>query len=214
MSAAVPYFDLTGQYEELREEVLAALDRVCRSAQFVLGDEVEQFEREFADYCGAAHCVALNSGTSALHLALLAAGVGPGDEVITSPNTFVATAEAISYTGATPVFADVLPETGNVDPAAVERAVTGRTRAIVPVHLYGRPAELGPLARAGRDARRPARRGRVPGARRALPRPSRRRVRARGRLQLLPRQEPRRVRRGRRAHDRRRGRRRARPLPP
>jgi dTDP-4-amino-4,6-dideoxygalactose transaminase len=125
--------------------VLAALDRVCRSAQFILGEEVEEFEREFADYCGAAHCVALNSGTSALHLALLAAGVGPGDEVITSPNTFVATAEAISYTGATPVFADVLPETGNVDPAAVERALTERTRAIVPVHLYGRPAALEPL---------------------------------------------------------------------
>src|SRR5262249_821924 len=109
------------------------------------GDEVEEFEREFAAYCGAAHCVALNSGTSALHLALLAAGVGPGDEVITSPNTFVATAEAISYTGATPAFADVLPETGNVDRAGVERALTERTRAIVPVHLYGRPAALEPL---------------------------------------------------------------------
>jgi dTDP-4-amino-4,6-dideoxygalactose transaminase len=145
VSATVPYFDLAGQYDELRDEVLEALDRVSRSAQFVLGEEVAAFEREFAEYCGVAHCVALNSGTSALHLGLLAAGVGPGDEVVTSPNTFVATAEAISYTGATPVFADVLPETGNVDPAAVERVLTARTRAIVAVHLYGRPAALGPL---------------------------------------------------------------------
>jgi dTDP-4-amino-4,6-dideoxygalactose transaminase len=103
---------------------------------------VARFEEEFADYCGAGHCVALNTGTSALHLALLAAGVQPGDEVVTSANTFIATAEAISYTGATPVFADIRPETGNVDPAALERAITERTRAIVPVHLYGRPAEL------------------------------------------------------------------------
>ena len=141
----VPYFDLRAQYEELREEILAAIDRTCRSAQFILGDEVELFETEFAEYCGTSHCIAMNSGTSALHLALLAAGVGPGDEVITSPNTFVATAESISYTGAVPVFADVLPETGNIDPDAVERAITGRSRAIVPVHLYGRAADLDPI---------------------------------------------------------------------
>ncbi len=108
----------------------------------MLGEEVERFEEEFAAYCGVRHCVALNTGTSALHLALLAVGVGPGDEVITCPNSFIATAAAISYTGADPVFADVLPETANVDPAAVERAITERTRAIVPVHLHGRPADL------------------------------------------------------------------------
>jgi dTDP-4-amino-4,6-dideoxygalactose transaminase len=138
----VPYYDLGGQYESLREEILAAVDRVCRSSQFVLGDEVAAFEREFAEFAGARNCVALNTGTSALHLALLSAGIGPGDEVVTSANTFIATAEAISYTGATPVFADILPETANLDPARIEAAVTGRTRAIVPVHLYGRPADL------------------------------------------------------------------------
>jgi dTDP-4-amino-4,6-dideoxygalactose transaminase len=145
LNQRVPYFDLAEQYEEIREEVLAALDRVCKSAQFVLGDEVARFEEEFADYCGARHCVALNTGTSALHLALLAAGVQPGDEVVTSPNTFIATAEAISYTGARPVFADIRPNTGNIDPQAVEQAITERTRAIVPIHLCGRPAELEPI---------------------------------------------------------------------
>jgi dTDP-4-amino-4,6-dideoxygalactose transaminase len=145
MSDRVPYFDLTEQYAEIREEILAALDGVCRHSQFILGDEVARFEEEFAGYCAARSCVALNSGTSALHLALLAAGVGPGDEVITAPNTFFATAESISYTGARPVFADICPETANIDPCALERAITERTRAIVPVHLYGRPADLGAI---------------------------------------------------------------------
>ncbi len=138
----VPYFDLKMQYAELREEILAALDRVCRDASFILGPEVMEFEKEFASYCEVEHCVALNSGTSALHLALLAVGVQPGDEVITTPNTFVATAEAISYTGAKPVFVDIDPATANIAPGQIERAITSRTRAIVPVHLYGRPADL------------------------------------------------------------------------
>ena len=138
----VPYFDLKSQYEDIREEVLAALDRACRDASFILGGEVSAFEREYAEYCEVKHCVALNSGTSALHLALVAAGVGRGDEVITSPNTFIATAEAISYTGATPVFVDVDPMTGNIDPQRFEAAMTPRTKAIIPVHLYGRPADL------------------------------------------------------------------------
>ena len=138
----VPYFDLAIQYRELRDEILVALDRVCSNSAFVLGDEVEKFEVEFAAYSGAKHCVAVNSGTSALHLALLAAGVGHGDEVITSANTFIATAEVISYTGARPVFADISPLTGNIDPARVKEAITPRTRAIIPVHLYGRPADL------------------------------------------------------------------------
>jgi dTDP-4-amino-4,6-dideoxygalactose transaminase len=141
----VPYFDLAEQYAEIREEILAALDAVCQQSQFILGDEVRRFEEEFAAYCAAKSCVAMNSGTSALHLALLAAGVGPGDEVITSPNTFFATAESISYTGARPVFADICPQTANIDPRALERAVTERTRAIVVVHLYGRPADLGAI---------------------------------------------------------------------
>jgi len=138
----VPYFDLKMQYASLRQEFLEALDRVCQNASFILGDEVAQFEKEFAKYCGVKHCVALNTGTSALHLALLAARVGTGDEVITTPNTFIATAEAISYVGATPVFVDIDPVTANIDPKLVEKAVTPHTRAIIPVHLYGRPADL------------------------------------------------------------------------
>ena len=138
----VPYFDLTAQYAELRDEICAALDRVCSRASFILGEEVEQFEQSFANYCEVKHCVALNSGTSALHLALLSAGVGPGDEVITTANTFIATAEAICYTGAEPVFVDIDPATANIDPARIEKAITQRTRVIIPVHLYGRPADL------------------------------------------------------------------------
>jgi len=138
----VPYSDLKAQYAGLREEVLAALDRVGRRAAFVLGEEVEAFEQEFAAYCGVRHCVAVNSGTSALHLALLAAGVKPGDEVITTPNTFIATAEAISYTGAKPVFVDIDPRTANIAPPEIAGAITSHTRAILPVHLYGLPAEM------------------------------------------------------------------------
>jgi dTDP-4-amino-4,6-dideoxygalactose transaminase len=138
----VPYFDLKTQYGELREEILAALDRVCRSASFILGEEVAQFEKEFAAYCEAKYCVGLNSGTSALHLGLLAAGVQSGDEVITTPNTFIATAEAISYTGAKPVFVDIDPSTANINPVQIEKAITPRTKVILPVHLYGRPADL------------------------------------------------------------------------
>jgi dTDP-4-amino-4,6-dideoxygalactose transaminase len=142
----VPYFDLTAQYESLRTEISSVLDSVCGKAAFILGEEVEQFEHSFADYCGVKHCVALNSGTSALHLGLLAAGIGAGDEVITTSNTFIATAEAIHYTGATPVFVDIHPSTANIDPAQIEKAITPRTRAIIPVHLYGRPADLDAIA--------------------------------------------------------------------
>src|SRR6059036_1879450 len=113
----VPSFDLKAQYRDIRDEILAALDRVCEGASFVLGDEVAAFEREFAAYCEVKHCVALNSGTSALHLALLAVGVGPDDEVVTMANTFVATAEAVSYAGARPVLVDIDPATANIDPA-------------------------------------------------------------------------------------------------
>ena len=146
----VPYFDLKSQYADLREEILAALDRSCQGSGFVLGPEVEAFEREFAEFCEAKHCVALNSGTSAVHLALLCAGVGPGDEVVTTANTFIATAAAISYAGARPVFVDIDPETSNIDPARIEAALTPRTKAILPVHLYGRPAELDPILELGR----------------------------------------------------------------
>jgi dTDP-4-amino-4,6-dideoxygalactose transaminase len=138
----VPLLDLKAEYAELREEILPALDRVAKNADFVQGQEVEAFEREFAAYCGTKHSVALSNGTAALHLGLLALGVQPGDEVITSPNTFLATAEAITYCGARPVFVDIRPATANLDPKLLERAISPRTRAIMPVHLYGRTADV------------------------------------------------------------------------
>ena len=141
-NVTVPYFDLKAQYGLLRDEILEALDRVCQNASFILGEEAERFEQAFANYCEVKHCVALNSGTSALHLALLTGGIGAGDEVITTSNTFIATAEAIAYTGATPVFVDIEPGTANIDPAAIQSAITKRTRAIIPVHLYGRPCNI------------------------------------------------------------------------
>jgi len=147
----VPYFDLTAQYRDLRDEIRDAIDRVCNKASFILGEEVERFEQAFAKYCGVKHCVALNSGTSALHLALLAAGIGQGDEVITTANTFIATVEAIIYTGATPVFADIDPATANIDPEKIEQAITKRTRAVIPVHLYGRPANLEAITKIASD---------------------------------------------------------------
>ena len=141
----IPFVDLNAQYGAIRTEVLAAIERVLESGHFVLGSEVEAFDQEFAEYCGAVHSVGTNTGTSALHLALLAAGVGPGDEVITVPFTFVATVAAIGYAGARPVLVDVEPETLTMDPSLVEAAITPRTRAIVPVHLYGQPADMNPI---------------------------------------------------------------------
>jgi dTDP-4-amino-4,6-dideoxygalactose transaminase len=141
----VPFLDLKAEYAELRGEILPALDRLCQNAVFVEGPEVEAFENDFADFCGTKHCVAVSSGTAALHLGLLALGVQPGDEVITTPNTFIATAEAITYCGARPVFVDIDPSTANLDPNQVDAAISARTRAILPVHLYGRPADIDPM---------------------------------------------------------------------
>jgi len=124
---------------------------VCHNTSFVLGEEVSEFEKEFAAYCEAKFCVALNSGTSALHLALLALGVKPGDEVITTPNTFIGTAAAICYAGAKPVFVDIDPKTANLNPALIEPAITKKTTAILPVHLYGRPAEMEPILEIARQ---------------------------------------------------------------
>jgi dTDP-4-amino-4,6-dideoxygalactose transaminase len=138
----VPFVDLKSQYNSVRNEVGEALDRILAKQSFILGEEVELFEQEFAKYCQARFCVAVNSGTSALHLALLAHGVGAGDEVITVPNTFIATAEAISYTGATPVFVDIDPQTYNMDATKIEAAITSKTKAILPVHLFGQPADM------------------------------------------------------------------------
>jgi len=141
----VPYADLQSQYRSIKAEIDAAVLRVLDSAQFILGDEVTAFEREFAAYTATGETVALNSGTSALHLALLAAGIGAGDEVITVPFTFVATVAAIQYAGATPVFVDIDPATYCMAPDAIERAITSRTKAIMPVHLYGHPADMDPI---------------------------------------------------------------------
>jgi len=141
----VPYLDLKAQYKSIKPEIDAAIARVLDSCQFILGGEVAGFEQEFAAYCGAAECIALNTGTSALHLALLAAGVGPGDEVITVPFTFIASVAAVTYTGARPVLVDIEPRSFNMDPAAIEAAITPRTKAILPVHLYGQPADLDPI---------------------------------------------------------------------
>jgi dTDP-4-amino-4,6-dideoxygalactose transaminase len=141
----VPLADLRAQFAQIRDEALPALAAVAESGGYVLGQPVTSFERAFADAHGVKHCIAVNTGTSALHLALIAAGVGPGDEVITVPMTFVATSWAISYCGAKPVFVDVDPSTFTMDPEQAAAAITPRTKAILPVHLYGQPADLGPL---------------------------------------------------------------------
>jgi dTDP-4-amino-4,6-dideoxygalactose transaminase len=141
----IPVVDLKAQYRSIQAEIDAAIRRVLESSQFILGDEVAAFERAFGPYCGASEAIAVNSGTSALHLALLAAGVGAGDEVITVPFTFVATVSTICYANARPVFVDVDPEYYTMDPSHVEAAITPRTKAIVPVHLYGQPADMDPI---------------------------------------------------------------------
>jgi dTDP-4-amino-4,6-dideoxygalactose transaminase len=138
----IPLVDLGAQYKSIKAEIDLVVSRVLEQGQFVLGPEVESFESEFAAFCGAKFAVGLNSGTSALHLALLAARVGAGDEVITVPMTFVATAAAILYTGARPIFVDIDPTTYTMDPRQLEAAITPRTKAIVPVHLYGQMAAM------------------------------------------------------------------------
>jgi dTDP-4-amino-4,6-dideoxygalactose transaminase len=138
----VPFLDLRLQHEGLRSEIDERIGRVLDSGQFILGESLADFEAAFARYCGCEHAVGVSSGTAALHLLLVAHGVGPGDEVVTVANSFVATAEAIRYTGARPVLVDVDPGTYCMDPAALERAVSPRTRAVIPVHLYGQPCAM------------------------------------------------------------------------
>ena len=138
----IPFLDLKAQYQSIKSEIDAAVLGVRASGQYRLGEEVIRLEQEFADYCNVKHAIAVNTGTSALHLSLLAAGVGPGDEVITVPFTFVATVSAICYTGARPVFVDVEPVTLTMDAAELEAKITSRTKAIIPVHLYGQMADM------------------------------------------------------------------------
>ena len=147
----IPFLDLRAQYSSIKDEIQQAVTGVFESGQFVLGEDVAAFESEFARYVVAAHGIAVNTGTSALHLALLAAGVGPGDEVITVPFTFVATVAAICYTGARPVFVDVDPRSFTLDVAQLEAAITPKTKAILPVHIYGQPADMDPILAIARE---------------------------------------------------------------
>jgi len=142
LADGIPLVDLKAQYLDIKEEIDSAIQRIVDNTSFIMGPEVRGFEEAFAQTAGAREAVGVASGTAALHLALLACGVGPGDEVITTPFTFYATAEAIAQSGATPVFVDICPDTYNIDPAAIEAAITPRTRAIIPVHLYGQPADM------------------------------------------------------------------------
>ncbi len=141
----IPLNDLTRQYERIKDEVREAIDRVLPTGRYTLGPHLEQFEKEFAAYCEADYGIGISSGTAALHLALAACDVGPGDEVITVSNTYVATALGITHCGATPVFVDVEPDTYNMDINQVEAKITPRTKAIMPVHLYGQCVDMDPL---------------------------------------------------------------------
>src|SRR5438067_748289 len=141
----VPMLDLQAQYRPIREELLAAVTRVCDSQRFIMGPEIEAVEEEFSRLLGVEHAIAVSSGTDAVLLALMTLGIGDGDEVITSTYSFFATAAAIVRLGARPVFVDIDPSTFNLDPAAVATAITPRTRAIVPVHLFGLSADMDPI---------------------------------------------------------------------
>jgi len=147
----IPIMDLKRQYRALKAEIDAAVDEVLDSGWFVLGKQVEAFEREFAEYCGVKYAVGVGSGVEAIHLALVAAGIGPGDEVITVPNTAVPTALGISFAGARPTFADIEADTYLIDPERVEAAITHRTKAIMPVHLYGQVVAMAPLREIARS---------------------------------------------------------------
>ncbi len=141
----IKYLDLQAQYQSIKSEIDTAIQKVLDSSAYVLGPAVSEFESAFAEYCGTKFAIGVNSGTSALTLALRALDIGPGDEVITAANTFIATAAAIEHAGGRPVLVDVDPETRNMDPVLLKMAITSRTRAIIPVHLYGRPADMDPI---------------------------------------------------------------------
>jgi len=141
----IPFVDLKSQYENIRDEIDPAIGEVVSSGWFVGGPRVKAFEEQFASFCQAEHAIGVSSGTAALHVALAAAGIGSGDEVITVPNTFIATTEAITLAGARPVFVDIDAESCNIDPGRIKEAITDRTRAIMPVHLYGQPCDMDPI---------------------------------------------------------------------
>jgi dTDP-4-amino-4,6-dideoxygalactose transaminase len=141
----VPFLDLKAQYRVIKEEVESGLQEVMANTAFVSGPFVQKFEQEFSKFCGPNYCIAVNSGTSALHVALLAHGIQPGNEIITVPNTFIATIWAITYCGAKPVFVDVDQDTWLINPDLIEQAITPKTKAIIPVHLYGQPVDMDPI---------------------------------------------------------------------
>jgi dTDP-4-amino-4,6-dideoxygalactose transaminase len=145
MNQPIPYLDLPAQLRPLRKELDAVIAKTIDNCSFCLGPDVAQFEQDFANYCGAKHALGFNSGTSALHVAMLLLNIKPGDEVISTPHTFVATSWAISYVGAKPVYVDIDDKTFNIDPALIEKAITPRTKAIMPVHLYGHPFDIDPI---------------------------------------------------------------------
>jgi dTDP-4-amino-4,6-dideoxygalactose transaminase len=151
VQTVVPFVDLKAQYQSIRDEVRAEVDNVFESTQFILGDAVEKFERDFADYLGVKHVLGVGSGLDALRLALEAAGVGAGDEVIIPANTFIATALAVSGTGAKPVLVDCREDTYQIDPALIEQAITPRTKVIMPVHLYGQSADIAEIVEIARN---------------------------------------------------------------
>src|SRR5882757_7078281 len=155
MTDKVPYLDLPAQIKSIRKELDAVIARTLDNCSFCLGPDVVQFEKDFAKFVGAQHCVAFNSGTSALHVALLLLDIKPGDEIITTPYTFVATSWAISYVGAKPVYVDVEEETFNLDPTLIERAITPRTKAVLPVHLYGHPFDVDAISQICRKHKLP-----------------------------------------------------------
>ncbi len=146
----IPMVDLKGQYEEIKNEIDGAVLEVLEGTMFILGPNVQALEREVAEFCGVKHGIGVASGTDALHLAVRACGIGPGDEVITTPFTFIATAEAIAYVGAKPVFIDIEPDTFNLDVTKIEERITDRTKAVIPVHLFGQPADMTPVMEAAR----------------------------------------------------------------
>jgi dTDP-4-amino-4,6-dideoxygalactose transaminase len=141
----VPFLDLKAQYKTIKDEISAAINEVIENTAFAGGPFVAKFENEFAKFCGAQYAIGVGNGTDALWASLVALGIGAGDEVITTPNTFIATAEAISLSGATPVFVDIDEQTHNINPALIEAAITPKTKAIIPVHLFGQPADMDPI---------------------------------------------------------------------
>jgi len=150
MANKIKFLDLTAQYKSIKKEIDEAIKKVLESGQFIGGKEVENFEKEIAKFCGVKYAISVNSGTDALFLSLKALGIGPGDEVITTPFTFIATAEVIANLGAKPVFVDIDPKIFNIDPSKIEKAVTKKTRALIPVHLFGQMADMGEIMRIAR----------------------------------------------------------------